>query len=112
MSQYKIYHDDKNKVVAVSSYAGRTVRGVAKCDPRDNFDLSTGVMLAEARCGLKVAEKRAARARREFIKAGEAVNVACRRLEKMRAYFEDADTALLNAQNMVTNIESNLNVEK
>lgn len=108
MHNYKIYRDDKNKVVAVSSYAGKTVRGVAKCDPRDTFDLNSGKMLAEARCGVKIAEKRAARAYREFTKASEEVGRACRKLEKMRAYVEDADNALIVARSLLENVESNL----
>ena len=108
MHNYKIYRDDKNKVVAVSSYAGKTVRGVAKCDPRDTFDLSSGQRLAEARCGVKIAEKRAARANREFIKVSEEVSRACRRLEKMHAYVEDADNALIIARSLLENVESSL----
>ena len=60
MSQYRFY-DNGSKVVAVSSYAGRPVRGVAKCDPRDSFDIEKGRALAEARCDVKVAQKRADR---------------------------------------------------
>lgn len=31
--RYRFYVTD-NKVICVSSYAGKTVRGVAKCDPQ------------------------------------------------------------------------------
>ena len=58
---YKIYHHD-NEVIAVSTFAKRMVRGVAKCDPRDEFDHKKGEALASARCDLKVAEKRMRRA--------------------------------------------------
>ena len=58
---YKIYHHG-NEVVAVSTFAKRMVRGVAKCDPRDEFDHKKGEALAIARCDLKVAEKRMKRA--------------------------------------------------
>ena len=58
---YKIYHHD-NEVIAVSTFAKRMVRGVAKCDPRDEFDHKKGEALAIARCDLKVAEKRIKRA--------------------------------------------------
>ena len=58
---YKIYHHD-NEVIAVSTFAKRMVRGVAKCDPRDEFDHKKGEALAIARCDLKVAEKRMKRA--------------------------------------------------
>ena len=46
------------KVVAVSSYAGQTVRGVAICSEADAFDLQKGKELAAARCSAKIARKR------------------------------------------------------
>ena len=43
LDKYKFYeyNDPKGKktVSAVSTYAGRTVKGYAKCDPRDNFNI-------------------------------------------------------------------------
>ena len=54
---YKIYHHG-NEVIAVSTFAKRTVKGTAKCDPRDKFDHKKGEALAIARCDVKVAEKR------------------------------------------------------
>ena len=44
LEKYK-YYQAGNKVIAVSTFAGRTVRGVAKCNPKDNFDLEKGKML-------------------------------------------------------------------
>ena len=90
MARYKYYTDGENKVVAVSSYAGKTVRGVAKCDPRDSFNEADGKMLAEARCALKVAEKRHARAQREYDKANTAMKKAKERLDKMSTYVTDS----------------------
>ena len=55
--RYKYYTNNKDVVVAVSSYAGKTVRGVAKCDPRDTFDIEKGKELAAARCNEKIAYK-------------------------------------------------------
>lgn len=51
-----------NMVVAVSSFAGKKVRGVAKCNPNDTFDIEKGKALAEARCAEKIAKKRLKRA--------------------------------------------------
>lgn len=59
----KVYKDpETKKVIAVSTFAGKTVRGVAKCHPNDSFDEEFGKKLAVARCNLKVAQKRQARA--------------------------------------------------
>ena len=41
-TNYKYYTDNKSIVVALSSYAGKPVKGVAKCNPDDQFDLDDG----------------------------------------------------------------------
>ena len=92
-SKYKFYNDGKNKIVAVSTYAGKSVRGVAKCDPRDNFDMTKGEDLAMARCAEKIAAKRMRRAQNELAKAERAAETAQRRVEKMQKYLFDS-TAL------------------
>ena len=56
--KYKYFTNGENMVVAVSSYKGRTIRGVAKCSEEDEFDLETGKKLAAARCAMKIAKKR------------------------------------------------------
>ena len=48
------YFTNGSKVVAVSTYAGKTVRGVANCDPNDEFSLEKGKELAAARSALHV----------------------------------------------------------
>lgn len=55
--KYK-YFVNGNKIIAISTYAGKTVRGVATCHPEDDFDIETGKKLAAMRCDLKVREKR------------------------------------------------------
>lgn len=106
--RYKFYSDGANKIVAVSSYAGRTVRGVAKCDPRDNFNRSKGEELAQARCNLKVATKRFNRAISEVEKAKQAVIIAQYRVEKMESYLTDAHNQLAQADRDLKRIESEL----
>ena len=91
--KYKFFSDGANKIVAVSSYAGKSVRGVAKCDPRDSFDEKTGQSLAQARCNMKVAEKRYSRAMKEHEKAYSQLCAAQARFDKMEAYLADAADA-------------------
>ena len=98
MSKYRIYNDGKNKTVAVSTYAGKTVRGVAKCDPRDTFVFAKGEDLAIARCTEKIAAKRVARSKKEFEKAKNMVAIAQRRLEKMDSYVKDSVVAYNTAK--------------
>lgn len=67
--KYKYFTNNKDVVVAVCYYAGRPVRGVAKCADSDTFNLETGKQLAKLRADLKVAEKRckAAHKKREWV---------------------------------------------
>ena len=104
VNKYKYYSDDENKVVAVSTYAGRTVRGVAKCDPRDEFDLEKGKMLAAARCSVRVAKKRNERATKEFQKAISDLGKASARVEAMRQYVEDSYAELIGELNNLDTI--------
>ena len=106
MGKYRFYNDGKSKVIAVSTYTGRTVRGVAKCDPRDNFDLTVGKALAKARCAEKIAAKRVARSKKEFEKAKNMVAIAQRRLEKMDSYAKDSIIAYNTAKKNRENLEN------
>lgn len=51
------YSFSENKVYCMTFYAGKTVRGIAKRDPEDEFDLEAGKRLAKARCEYKLRKK-------------------------------------------------------
>ena len=89
------------KVVAVSTYCGHNVRGVAKCSNEDEFDLEKGMKLAAARCNEKIAEKRVARACYKYKDAIDLHNEAIRYHDKMNAYYADAIQAREKAKNTV-----------
>ena len=89
MYQYRYYSSDKT-VVAVSTYAGKTVRGVAKCDPADEFALDTGKRLASARCTVKIAAKRVKNAENRRAEALAALEAAQKRAFEMDSYYNDA----------------------
>lgn len=80
-----------NTVVAVSSFAGKKVRGIAKCNPSDNFNLNFGKALASVRCELKIAKKRVRRAQRKVDEAKRQAEAANRYLTKMLKYEADAE---------------------
>lgn len=94
---YRVY-EAPGKVIAVSSFAGQTVRGVAKCNPADEFDSEKGIALACARCGHKIAEKRMKRAQGKVDEAVEQVNAAINHLSKMMKYEADAEANFNVAQ--------------
>lgn len=95
LDKYK-YYQFKNEnggmtIVAASTYAGRTVKGYAKCDPRDEFDIEKGKQLAAARCNLKIAEKRKMRAADKYMEAAFEADQAAEYFDRMKQYFMDAD---------------------
>ena len=96
-SVYRIY-ETPNKVIAVSSFAGQTVRGIAKCNPADEFDPEKGAALAAARCGVKIAEKRVKRAYSKVDEAKAIVDAAVQHLTEMLKYQSDAEANLNCAQ--------------
>ena len=106
ISKYKFFTTPDNKVIAVSTYAGKTVKGVAKTDPRDKFDESFGKELAAARCAAKVAKKRRARAAKMMKKAQTQLSVAQRYVDRMKAYEADAAKEYEEAVFNVTDLET------
>ena len=97
---YKSYTHD-NEVIAVTSFARRPVRSVAKCDPRDTFDVEFGKALAIARCDVKVADKRLTAAKKRLDKANEAMIAAKRELDAANKYFNLAQEEHVDAYKTV-----------
>lgn len=90
-ARYRCIIDDPNqptKVIVLSKYAGKDVRGIAKCSPNDKFDLKTGETLAKLRCDEKVAWKRVKRAQRKVAEAAEELRVASEFYEDMNSYLD------------------------
>lgn len=106
IERYKIYTTPDNKTIAISTYAGKTVRGIAKTDPRDEFDAEYGRKLAAARCAVKIAKKRRARAEKMLKKAQHKMNEVCQYVERMKAYDADARNEYEKAIFNVTDLET------
>lgn len=100
ISKYKFYKA-KDKVFAVSTFAGKTVKGVAKCDPRDTFDEDYGKELAAARCAEKIAKKRLARAKKKMVDARKAWEKASAYYDDMFNYEADAEMRLEEAKSYI-----------
>ena len=96
------------KVIALSSFAGRTVRGVAKCHPGDSFDEEFGKRLAAARCNKKIAEKRYARAQSEYDRMCKELTAFREKAHKTCDYLKDAYERNKDAAQLVEDIRSEL----
>lgn len=79
------------RIAAVSSFAGKPVKGYADCHPNDEFDVEYGQALAAARCAEKIAAKRCKRAYNKVDEAKAQVAAAMVHLEKMMKYESDAE---------------------
>ena len=106
ISKYDFYTTKANETIAVSTYAGRTVRGKAKVDPRDRFDPEFGKELAAARCNAKIAYKRKQRARNKVAEARKEYNKALAHLQKMEKYERESFQAYEFATYKVAELES------
>lgn len=95
------YYITGNKIIAVSTYAGKTVRGIAKCAEGDTFDMEKGKKLAALRCAEKIAYKRIDRAKRKFREAEAAVDAAEAYAEKMEVYVDDAYDELAEIEDTI-----------
>ena len=108
LDKYKFYqYKDKNAkdtVAAASTYAGRTVKGYAKCDPRDQFSIEKGKELAAARCNAKIAAKRVKRASAKYLEAQQQLAEARRFMVRMTEYYTDAVDQLDEANAAITDM--------
>ena len=90
-----------NTVIAISTYAGKTVKGTAQCHPNDKFDLEKGKELAAARCDLKVRRKR-------FAAANKKAEMAWDNFKKAENFYDEADLFRDDAAEGVKWAENNL----
>ena len=117
VNKYKCYgYDEKNEdgsirahcVVAISTYAGKTVKGYAKCHPDDAWDWEKGKALAIARCAEKIAAKRNARATRKVAEAQDILSEAIAYLNDMLDYQMNSADELAAANAEVNKLISKM----
>ena len=94
--------DGVKEIIAFTNYRGKVVRATAKCDPEDTFSENKGRSLAEARCEVKVANKRVKRAE-------EKVKMAYRELMKAQKFFVEMKEYQLFASDELFRLNDKLN---
>lgn len=104
ITKYKFFTTADSKTIAVSTYAGKTIRGVAKLDPRDNYDPDFGRKLAAARCEEKVTKKRMKRSMTKLQEAVENKMKAEERLNQMILYNQEAILAHKEAKDYIDSL--------
>ena len=96
------------KVIALSTYGGRTVRGVAKCHPGDTFNEEVGKALAAARCNEKVAAKRYARANQKYKEMCKEYQEYMNKVQKTCDYLRDSYEAYKEAKEIVSEVRAGI----
>ena len=96
------------ETIAMSTYAGETVKGKAICRSEDEYDEAMGVKLAIARCDEKIARKRKARAKKMFEEAEAQYRKASERYVAMYMYYRDASEELEDTQKNLEEILSEM----
>ena len=94
--QHPNYHT--TEIIAMSTYAGKVVKGKAICHINDNYDESKGIKLAVARCAEKIARKRQARSAKLLKKAHDQLKLAQKYVADMTKYNADACAEVLETQ--------------
>lgn len=97
MSNYQIIVlPHRQTTIAIAQYRGRSVRAIAKLNPKDTWNEATGAKLASARLDLKLNEKRKKAAEKRMLdleKEAVALKARLEQLQKMhertQANFED-----------------------
>lgn len=112
--QFKTYKQ-KNKdgsvstvVLAITKYAGKFVKGVAKCISTDPFDLEVGKKLAAARCDFKVCNKRLSRARDKQHDINLQIEALSAKYNAADKYYNDALDAAMEALKTLKEVQDSL----
>lgn len=108
LDKYKYFNRSNREVIAVSTYAGKTVRGVAKLTPGDAFDEAKGRELAAARCNEKIARKRLARATKKMAEAKASYEKEKAWYDRMVGYYNDSMQAANAARENVRELETTM----
>lgn len=108
-------YDKENKdgsiskiIIALSTYAGKVVKGVAKCQPGDDYDFETGKKLAAARCDLKVCLKRKDRAFNKKHELALKLEELQKQYDAASKYYDDAINEAFIASSNLRKIEEEL----
>lgn len=95
--------------IVMSTFAGKPVKGIAKCDTsKDTYDREKGMALAKARCDVKVAEKRLARATEKLVEAKYMMTCVEDRIDKMENYAVDSAYELATARAVLAQLEKEM----
>ena len=100
------YSFSENRVYCMTFYAGKTVKGVAKRNPEDEFDLEVGKKLARARCEYKLRKKQLKNKLKRCEIAESELMIAQNHARNAVIYKVEAEENLKAAKKALEEIES------
>ena len=103
------YNKDEQTIICTTLYKGQAVRGIAKCNPEDEFDLELGKKLAYLRCRKKFLRKKMKRALKAERDAIVAEARAKYNLDSAREFVSDSEMQLSSVINELEEFEVKLN---
>jgi hypothetical protein len=108
---FETINEDGSKttnVIALSTFAGKAVKGTAKCMESDEFSLEAGKKLAAARCDAKVCNKRVRRARKKLLEVSKKIDGLEELHRKMFQYYNDALEEAINSIKRLDEIQQSM----
>lgn len=107
--KYRFYCNSETKtIVCTTFYKGKTIRGIAKCNPKDNFNEDAGKRLAYLRCKYKLMKNKFRRAEKAYKDAVIMAAKANSNLNKVTEFVNDIDYQLGLVTNELADLEYNL----
>ena len=103
-----IYHVGTNKVICLTRYAGKTVKGTAKCDPSDTFSEKDGKELSKARCDVKTSKEKVKLATIKYQQATIDYLEAKSKYDYAKARYEDECKNLTESKKILVCVENRL----
>lgn len=96
------------ETIAISTFAGKVVKGKAICSIDDEYNEENGSLLAVLRCAKKIAIKRKKNAENKLKDAQKQLAAAQKYLADMTEYYEDACLEIKETEEELQNILSKM----
>ena len=103
------YNISDKKVYCMTYYAGKTIKGIAKCDPEDTFNEQSGKDLSKARCDVKLTKKKLDRCNKRVLLAAAELEAAQKRYNNALKYQDEALVTYMNARDSLEELTKALN---
>lgn len=103
-----VVNKEKRTIVALTSFAGKTVSGIAKCHPSDSFNEEAGKALAKARADFKVAVKRSKYANKRLEIADNLFNHMLKERDFWLEYTVQSNKELHDASKLILKLKDEI----